>query len=287
MLFRSENAPKKGVFTGAYVRHLFTDERIPVYLANFVVATYGTGAVMAVPAHDQRDFEFASKYGIPIRLVIQNLEATLNERALEGAYEEQEAAGRLVSSGEFSGLEVSEAKERMADYAERQRIGTRTVNYRLRDWGVSRQRYWGTPIPMIYCDRCGVVPVPEDQLPVMLPPDVPLSGKGASPLARVREFVETTCPVCGARARRQGEPLEQGFWQVAADGILHQWPARRKETEHADRRWRRAAPDRTQTRAAPRCRAAKRGTQATPEAAQKPCATRRQPEGEKIGRAHV
>ncbi len=199
---------KEGVFTGAWAVNPFTNERIPIWVANFVLYEYGTGAIMAVPAHDQRDFEFATKYGIPIRLVIQNPEATLNERALEGAYEEQEAAGRLVSSGEFSGLAVPEAKERIADYAESQGIGTRTVNYRLRDWGVSRQRYWGTPIPMIYCDGCGVVPVPEDQLPVMLPADVPFTGKGASPLARIREFVETTCPVCGAGARRETDTMD-------------------------------------------------------------------------------
>ncbi len=199
---------KEGVFTGAWAINPFTNERIPIWVANFVLYEYGTGAIMAVPAHDQRDFEFATKYGIPIRLVIQNPEATLNERALEGAYEEQEAAGRLVSSGKFSGLWVREAKERIADFAETKHIGTRMVNYRLRDWGVSRQRYWGTPIPMIYCDGCGVVPVPEDQLPVLLPADVPFTGKGASPLARVKEFVETACPACGTRARRETDTMD-------------------------------------------------------------------------------
>ncbi len=199
---------KEGVFTGAWAINPFTRERIPIWVANFVLYEYGTGAIMAVPAHDQRDFEFARKYGIPIRLVIQDPEATLNEGALEGAYEEQEAAGRLVSSGEFSGLSVRDAQERIADYAEAERIGARRVNYRLRDWGVSRQRYWGTPIPMIYCDGCGVVPVPEDQLPVMLPADVPFTGKGASPLARVEAFVQTACPRCGAAARRETDTMD-------------------------------------------------------------------------------
>src|SRR6185295_17515418 len=155
----------------------------PIWVANFVLYEYGTGAIMAVPAHDQRDFEFATKYKIPIRLVIQNPEGSIDEGHLAAAYEEQDGAGRLVNSGEFSGLSVPQAKAHIAAFVEKQRLGRPMVNYRLRDWGVSRQRYWGTPIPIIYCKMCGTVPVPEADLPVTLPKDVPFTGKGASPLA--------------------------------------------------------------------------------------------------------
>jgi leucyl-tRNA synthetase len=173
---------KEGVFTGAHAINPFTKERIPIWVANFVLYEYGTGAIMAVPAHDQRDFAFAKKYHIPIRLVIQSPEGKLVPDALEAAYEEEERAGLLVNSGNFSGLSVPEGKQAIGEYVETQGWGKRTVNFRLRDWGISRQRYWGTPIPMLYCDRCGIVPVPEDRLPVVLPDDVPFTGKGGSPL---------------------------------------------------------------------------------------------------------
>jgi leucyl-tRNA synthetase len=199
---------KEGVFTGAYAINPLTNARIPIWVANFVLYEYGTGAIMAVPAHDQRDFEFARKYGIPIRLVIQNPEASLNEAALEDAYEEHEAAGRLVNSAQFSGQKVSEGKAAIADFVEARGLGRRTVNYRLRDWGVSRQRYWGTPIPMIACPGCGVVPVPLDALPVLLPHDVPFTGKGASPLAQSPSFVNTTCPKCGKPAKRETDTMD-------------------------------------------------------------------------------
>ena len=163
---------------------------------------------MAVPAHDQRDFEFAKKYGISIRLVIQNPKETLYEASLEAAYEEQDAAGKLINSGQFSGLTVPESKVQIADFVELQGWGRRTVNYRLRDWGVSRQRYWGTPIPIIYCKTCGTVPVPEADLPVKLPQNVPLTGKGASPLAQVESFVQTSCPKCGGPARRETDTMD-------------------------------------------------------------------------------
>ena len=199
---------KEGIFTGAYAVNPFTKTRIPIWVANFVLYEYGTGAIMAVPAHDQRDFEFAKKYGIPIRLVIQNPKETLHEASLEAAYEEQDAAGKLINSGQFSGLPVPESKAQIADFVEQQGLGRRTVNYRLRDWGVSRQRYWGTPIPIIYCKTCGTIPVPEADLPVKLPQNVPLTGKGASPLAQVESFVQTTCPKCGAPARRETDTMD-------------------------------------------------------------------------------
>jgi len=199
---------KEGVFTGAYAVNPFMQARIPIWVANFVLYEYGTGAIMAVPAHDQRDFEFARRYGIPVRLVIQDPAGALVQDRLEAAYEEEETAGVLVNSGQFSGLSVAKAKERIAEYVENQRLGRRAVNYRLRDWGVSRQRYWGTPIPMLYCDACGVVPVRESDLPVVLPKNVPMTGKGASPLAQVREFVEASCPTCGGKARRETDTMD-------------------------------------------------------------------------------
>src|SRR5437773_537588 len=196
---------KEGVFTGACAVNPFTLEPIPIWVANFVLYEYRTGAIMAVPAHDQRDFEFANTYGIPVRLVIQNPEGTLRE-PLTAAYEEQ--TGTLVNSGQFSGLQVAEGKERIADFIETCGTGARTVNYRLRDWGISRQRYWGTPIPIIYCQKCGTVPVPEADLPVMLPKDVPFTGKGASPLAQSEAFVKTTCPKCKGPARRETDTMD-------------------------------------------------------------------------------
>jgi leucyl-tRNA synthetase len=199
---------KEGVFTGAYAVNPFTQTRIPIWVANFVLYEYGTGAIMAVPAHDQRDFDFARKYGIPIKLVIQNREGSLAEGELSSAYEEQDAAGVLVNSSQFSGLSVSAAKPAIAEFVERQQWGQRRINYRLRDWGVSRQRYWGTPIPMLYCEACGVVPVPEKELPVVLPSDVPFTGKGASPLAQVPTFLNARCPKCGGTARRETDTMD-------------------------------------------------------------------------------
>jgi leucyl-tRNA synthetase len=196
---------KEGVFTGACAVNPFTLEPIPIWVANFVLYEYGTGAIMAVPAHDQRDFEFATKYGIPVRLVIQNPAGTLTE-PLSAAYEDE--TGTLVNSAQFSGLGVAEGKAKIADYIKAKGFGKRTVNYRLRDWGVSRQRYWGTPIPIIYCKVCGTVPVPDSDLPVALPKDVPFTGKGASPLAQVDQFVQATCPKCGGAARRETDTMD-------------------------------------------------------------------------------
>ena len=199
---------KDGIFTGAYALNPLTQARIPIWVANFVLYEYGTGAIMAVPAHDQRDFEFAVKYRIPIKLVIQNPDKTLDETHLDRAYEEQDAASSLVHSDRFSGLSAPQAKERIAEAIEEHGIGRRTVKYRLRDWGVSRQRYWGTPIPIIYCDSCGIRPVPESDLPVLLPTDVPFTGKGSSPLAQAPSFVQVRCPTCAKPARRETDTMD-------------------------------------------------------------------------------
>jgi leucyl-tRNA synthetase len=202
---RGEEAEKEGVFTGAYCRNPFTGENIPIYLANFVLMEYGTGAVMAVPAHDQRDFEFARKYHLPIRMVIQQPDRGLTAVALTEAYVDQ---GVMIESGEFSGLSNIVGKERIAEYAELKGWGKKQVRYRLRDWGVSRQRYWGTPIPIIYCDKCGTVPVPESDLPVRLPEDVPFTGKGGSPLRESKTFAAVGCPQCGGPARRETDTMD-------------------------------------------------------------------------------
>jgi leucyl-tRNA synthetase len=202
-----EGAPKEGVFTGAYAVNPYTREEVPVWIANFVLAEYGTGAVMSVPAHDQRDFEFARKYGLPIRVVIQ---PAAGERlpagdALAAAYTED---GVTEASGPFSGLPSAEARRRMSAYAQQQGFGGPTVRWHLRDWGFSRQRYWGTPIPIIYCPDHGAVPVPERDLPVVLPKQAIITGTGEPPLAKVPEFVETTCPICGKPARREVETMD-------------------------------------------------------------------------------
>jgi leucyl-tRNA synthetase len=200
-----DEAEKEGVFTGAYCRNPFTGENIPIYLANFVLMEYGTGAVMAVPAHDQRDFEFARKYGLPIRVVIQPPDRKLTAETLSEAYVD---VGVMVDSGPFSGLSSEDGKERIADDLEEKGWGKKATRYRLRDWGVSRQRYWGTPIPIIYCAQCGLVPVPENQLPVTLPRDVPFTGKGGSPLLESRFFSQTQCPNCGGMARRDTDTMD-------------------------------------------------------------------------------
>jgi leucyl-tRNA synthetase len=206
---------KEGVFTGAYCRNPFTGGAIPIYVANFVLMEYGTGAVMAVPAHDQRDFEFARRYGLPSVVVVEPPGAALQPETMEAAYE---APGILARSGEFTGLPSETAKERIADHLEARGLGRRQVNYRLRDWGISRQRYWGAPIPIVYCEGCGVVPVPEAELPVVLPTDVELTGAGGSPLATHRAFVEARCARCGGRARRETDTMDtfvESSWYFA------------------------------------------------------------------------
>jgi leucyl-tRNA synthetase len=202
-----EGAEKEGVFTGAQAVNPFTGEQVPVWIANFVLADYGTGAVMSVPAHDQRDFEFARKYALPIRTVIQPAqgERTAQGDRLAAATTED---GVTEASGSFGGLPSAEARARMSEHAAKGGFGQATVRWRLRDWGFSRQRYWGTPIPIIHCDRHGAVPVPLDQLPVELPPQALITGTGEPPLAKVPEFVNTTCPTCGGPARRETETMD-------------------------------------------------------------------------------
>ncbi len=196
---------KEGIFTGVYATHPLTGEKIPIWVANFVLMGYGTGVVMAVPAHDQRDFEFAQKYGLPIRVVIQNRSNTLAE-PLAAAYTEE--VGALVDSGPFTGLAPLAAQEAIARFVEEKGLGKEKVNYRLRDWGVSRQRYWGTPIPILYCERDGIVPVPKSDLPVTLPEDVPFTGKGGSPLSESPSFLNATCPKCSGPARRETDTMD-------------------------------------------------------------------------------
>jgi leucyl-tRNA synthetase len=196
---------KEGVFTGRYATNPFTGEKIPVWAGNFVLMGYGTGAIMSVPAHDQRDFEFARKYGIEVRVVIQPDGPMLDGATMEMAYD---GPGRVVNSGAFDGLASEEAIPRMAAHAEAKGFGKATVTYRLKDWLISRQRYWGTPIPIVHCGKDGMQPVPDDQLPVVLPPDAPFTGVGGNPLEKVPAFVNATCPKCGGKARRETDTMD-------------------------------------------------------------------------------
>jgi leucyl-tRNA synthetase len=200
----SEAREKTGVFTGGYVINPFNDDRVPVWIADYVLISYGTGAVMGVPAHDQRDFEFAGKYHLPVKVVIAS--DGYKGETLEKAYT---GAGSMVNSGPFDGLQNEVGIDKGMDYLEEHSLGRRTVLYRMRDWLISRQRYWGTPIPVIYCEDCGEVPVPEEQLPVLLPPmdNFLPDGSGLSPLSRVPEFVNATCPKCGGPARRETDTM--------------------------------------------------------------------------------
>lgn len=208
----AEDFEKEGVFTGSYCINPATGLRIPVYLANFVLTDYGTGAVMAVPAHDQRDFEFAKKYDLPVVVVIQPDGEPIDPSGMISAYTEP---GTMVNSGQFDNISSLAAKERIADWLEGKGRGKKTVNFRLRDWGISRQRYWGNPIPVIYCDSCGTLPVPEKDLPVVLPLDVAFTGEGGSPLARLDTFINVDCPKCGKPARRETDTMDtfvQSSW---------------------------------------------------------------------------
>jgi len=196
---------KTGVFSGAYAINPFTEERIPIWIADYVLASYGTGAIMGVPAHDSRDFEFARQHKLPIRRVISASQDAAHE-PVDAAFEVYE--GVLVNSGRFNGLSVKEGIERITAEAEHKGIGKRTITYRLRDWLISRQRYWGVPIPIIYCPEHGIVPVPEDQLPVRLPAQVEFRSDGQNPLAHTPSFVDTTCPKCGKPSRRETDTMD-------------------------------------------------------------------------------
>jgi len=196
---------KEGVFTGRYATNPFSGERIPIWVGNFVLTGYGTGAIMSVPAHDTRDFEFARKYGLPVRVVIQPPDRALDSATMEASYD---GPGRTVNSDGFDGLESAEAIARMTAEAEKRGIGKGAITYRLKDWLISRQRYWGTPIPVVYCEKDGIVGVPDDQLPVELPKDAPFTGEGGNPLEKVPTFVQAVCPRCGGPARRETDTMD-------------------------------------------------------------------------------
>lgn len=213
-----ETQEKRGMPTGMMATHPLTGEQVPVYIANFVLMTYGTGAVMAVPGHDPRDFEFATKYGIAIKQVIDSPDFDWTADAWHDDYGSKTLSdSKLIHSGEFDGLDASTARERIMDKVEAEQLGDRRVNFRLRDWGVSRQRYWGCPIPMIRCPSCGDVPVPEDQLPVVLPEDVEFTGV-QSPIKADPEWRKTTCPKCGGAAERETDTFDtfmESSWYYA------------------------------------------------------------------------
>ncbi|HEY8369577.1 MAG TPA: leucine--tRNA ligase [Thermodesulfobacteriota bacterium] len=212
----AEDQEKEGVFTGAYCVNPLNGRRMPIWVANFVLMDYGTGAVMAVPTGDQRDFEFARKYGLPMVLsVTPKGEPPLDPAKMTEAYT---APGVLVNSGPFDGMDSEAAKDAIAEWLAARGKGRKTVSYRLRDWGISRQRYWGAPVPIIYCPDHGAVPVPDDQLPVVLPEDVEFTGTGASPLAKLERFVNAPCPTCGKMGRRETDTMDtfvESSWYFA------------------------------------------------------------------------
>jgi leucyl-tRNA synthetase len=215
-------AEKEGFFTGRYALNPFSGEKLPIWVGNFVLLEYGTGAIMAVPAHDERDFEFCEKYNVPIRKVVApcSASATMFAGAPDAGFASGSSMsntppteafteyGLSINSGEFSGLPTEQAKEKMAAFAESKSIGRKEIIFRLKDWGISRQRYWGTPIPVIYCPNDGLVAVPDKDLPVVLPPNPNLTGEGDSPLATTPEFVNTSCPKCGGPARRETDTMD-------------------------------------------------------------------------------
>jgi leucyl-tRNA synthetase len=208
---------KKGKFSGFYAVHPFTGKKVPVWIANFVLFSYGTGAVMAVPAHDLRDWDFAKKYGIDIEQVIEATDGSSIDVS-EGAYIEK---GLLINSAQFNGMNFDESFAAIKSELESKGIGKEQINYRLRDWGVSRQRYWGCPIPIIYCNDCGTVPVPEQDLPVVLPEDVVFDENGGSPIKQMPEFYDVNCPKCGKEAKRETDTFDT-FMESSC--ILHDLP---------------------------------------------------------------
>ncbi len=210
-----DDLEKEGVFTGAYCINPLTSGKMPIYVANFVLMDYGTGAVMAVPAHDQRDFDFAKKYNLEIKVVIQPKDAKLDAATMTEACPDP---GVLVDSGEFTGLDNEDAKQRIADHLEAKDIGKRAVNFRLKDWNISRQRYWGAPIPMLYCEQCGIVPENKENLPVKLPMDVQTREDGRSPLPQTESFLNAPCPKCNKTARRETDTMDtfvESSWYYA------------------------------------------------------------------------
>ncbi len=216
-LISKDVSEKEGFFTGHFAINPFNEKKIPVYIANFVLMDYGTGAIMSVPAHDERDFDFAKKYGIEIIKVIEpaNERQMQNDCKIKGSEVREKVepfpftfSGKLVNSGDFSGLSSEEAKEKISTYAEEKGIGKKVVNYRLRDWGISRQRYWGCPIPIVYCEKCGTIPLSEEDLPLVLPCDVVFTGEGTSPLKKHESFVSVKCPVCGGDAKRETDTMD-------------------------------------------------------------------------------
>ncbi len=225
---------KEGVFTGGYCFNPMTGARMPIFAANFVLMEYGTGAVMAVPTHDQRDFEFAKEYNLPLIVVVQPEGRTLNADTMTEAYEGE---GLLVNSGQFNGMPSPKAREAIAAHLEEKKLGGAKISYRLRDWGISRQRYWGAPIPIIYCEKCGPVPVPEKDLPVVLPPNVEVTGMGESPLVGAREFVEARCPKCGGHGRRETDTMDtfvesSWYFDRFACPDYHQGPLDKKRVDY-------------------------------------------------------
>ena len=196
---------KTGQFTGRYAINPLTGKKVPIFISDYVLMDYGTGAIMAVPAHDQRDFDFAKKFDLEIIPVVDSDDPEVDVYDLKAAFA---AEGTMINSEMFNGMNNKEAIEKIIDYLEEKKIGKKSINYKLRDWLISRQRYWGTPIPMIHCDDCGWVPEKEENLPVLLPADVQFTGKGESPLATSKTFVNTTCPVCGKPARRELDTMD-------------------------------------------------------------------------------
>lgn len=214
-------AEKEGLFLKSYALHPFTEEKLPIFAANFVLMEYGTGAIMCVPAHDKRDFEFAKKYGLPIKVVIQPEGKILRPEDMKEAYEDP---GIMVNSGPFSGLYSIEGKAKITAYLEEKGLGRKKITYKLRDWGISRQRYWGCPIPMIYCENCGIVPEKIENLPILLPLDVQIDPSGRSPLPNLAKFVNTSCPECGRPAKRETDTFDtfmESSWYFARFACPH------------------------------------------------------------------